>query len=226
MNGSVKLKDARTSRSKEQREAGKQRGKCIGTGNLELSSKDSKAGGEPILLGQGPPQAFCMVCMSPFSFSFFIPLCVRLSPPPQLSSLSLPLPLSSSLFIFTIFNLYYCMQERSLIYLGALIVTQRQSCWIACVISCICGFFFFFLDLFFVFVIMLAGKLLQRGNLRKEVDDVFVDPWCCRAHNMIHTISQEALQALPHLETLYLNHNRIMDIPIGAFPSPSRLTGL
>lgn len=43
---------------------------------------------------------------------------------------------------------------------------------------------------------------------------------------MIHTISPEALQALPQLRTLYLNHNQIMDIPIGAFPSPSYLTRL
>ncbi|XP_076447859.1 uncharacterized protein LOC143284771 isoform X2 [Babylonia areolata] len=46
------------------------------------------------------------------------------------------------------------------------------------------------------------------------------------AHNLIHTISPEALQALPNLQKLNLNHNQIMDIPIGAFPSPSHLTRL
>lgn len=43
---------------------------------------------------------------------------------------------------------------------------------------------------------------------------------------MILTVSADALQQLPVLESLYLNHNQIMDIPVGAFPSQSRLTRL
>ena len=43
--------------NKEQRKAEMQRRKCKGKRNLEISSLDSNAGGEPVVLGPGPPRA-------------------------------------------------------------------------------------------------------------------------------------------------------------------------